>query len=379
MLFGNYKKGKINVFKYEDVDGDKAYDANIDLVVDGWEFTLTGIDGMGNAVNQTDVTDVGGKLTFADLVPGEYTVSETPVAPWASSTPDSVDLTVLSGQTKKAEFGNLVLGSIHGVKYDDLNGNGDRDAGEPGVPDVTFELLDGNSDPFDPAVTTTTDADGEFAFEGLLPGDYKVKETLPADRDNSTSVKVSINGLVSRQEYVAYDGQAGLAVDDPRVEVFKKALAFGNHIPVQIHVFKYEDMNADNQFQVGEPAIAGWMMTLTGTDGKGKPVGPDVKWTDDGALVPDMLGWVWYEGLAPGEYTVCEEDPAGWNPSGPICHTEILESGDVWTIEFGNWQPAKIIGLKFHDLNGNGVQDVGEPSLQNWVLDMYDDPSQSSR
>jgi uncharacterized repeat protein (TIGR01451 family) len=73
---------------------------------------------------------------------------------------------------------NLYIGTISGTVFDDLDGDGSLDVGEPGLSgvtvrlyDVLFAMLYG---------TTTTDINGYYAFTALLPGNYGVRETDPA-------------------------------------------------------------------------------------------------------------------------------------------------------------------------------------------------------
>jgi hypothetical protein len=85
-------------------------------------------------------------------------------------------------------------GEIHGTLWNDLNGNGIRDTGEPVRPGVTV-YLDGNQngqlDSGESSVLTA--ADGTYAFTGLTPGNtYQV--ALEASRMNSTSAAVAIPG-----------------------------------------------------------------------------------------------------------------------------------------------------------------------------------------
>ncbi len=62
-------------------------------------------------------------------------------------------------------------GSLSGTVFDDLDGNGTRDANEPGLPGVTVELLHSDGDYVDWA---QTDADGDYAFVDVSPGSYVV-------------------------------------------------------------------------------------------------------------------------------------------------------------------------------------------------------------
>ena len=78
LVFGNSFLGSIHGYKFEDLNGNGLDDA--DPRLPGVEITLTGTDGLGNAVNATATTDANGEYAFSDLLPGEYTVTETPPA-----------------------------------------------------------------------------------------------------------------------------------------------------------------------------------------------------------------------------------------------------------------------------------------------------------
>ncbi|NKE59723.1 hypothetical protein FXN61_24115 [Lentzea sp. PSKA42] len=75
---------------------------------------------------------------------------------------------------------------ISGHKYHDVNRNGVRDAGEPGMAGWTMTLHRDRSDAGQgtgPLFATTTDANGyyQFPLDGHLPGDYAVTEENRAD------------------------------------------------------------------------------------------------------------------------------------------------------------------------------------------------------
>ena len=67
-------------------------------------------------------------------------------------------------------------GTLNGEVYDDLNGNGTLDGGEPGLAGWTINLLNGSSSV---VATTTTDANGDYSFTGVAPGSYTVAEVVP--------------------------------------------------------------------------------------------------------------------------------------------------------------------------------------------------------
>jgi DNA-binding beta-propeller fold protein YncE len=68
-------------------------------------------------------------------------------------------------------------GTLTGVKYEDLNGNGQRDANEPGKANWQIYVdLDGNTRRGAEEPTTITDVNGNWAIEGLAYGRYFVRE-----------------------------------------------------------------------------------------------------------------------------------------------------------------------------------------------------------
>ena len=66
--------------------------------------------------------------------------------------------------------------TVSGAKYEDLNGDGDRDAGEPGLAGWTIKAYVVGG----PIVTTATDAKGDYAFELGESESATVCEVLPA-------------------------------------------------------------------------------------------------------------------------------------------------------------------------------------------------------
>ncbi len=77
------------------------------------------------------------------------------------------------------DFGNYQGGRIEGDAWDDLNGNGVRDAGEPTLAGWTVYLdTDHDGTPDAGERTQVTDASGHYVFNGMPPGTYTVCEVL---------------------------------------------------------------------------------------------------------------------------------------------------------------------------------------------------------
>lgn len=69
--------------------------------------------------------------------------------------------------------------AIGGVVWDDIDGDGVQDPGEPGMPSATVRLLDGASSLVG---TTTTSGTGQYEFDELITGSFTVivdRSTLP--------------------------------------------------------------------------------------------------------------------------------------------------------------------------------------------------------
>jgi hypothetical protein len=74
--------------------------------------------------------------------------------------------------------GESTLAAVGGVVWNDTNANGLHDSGEQGVAGVVVQLFDANNNLI---ASLTTDANGNYLFTGLTPGQYYVQFTPPAN------------------------------------------------------------------------------------------------------------------------------------------------------------------------------------------------------
>ena len=96
------------------------------------------------------------------------------------------------------------INEISGNVYRDANRNGVRDAGEVGYEGVQLQLTGTLSDgsTFTP-VTVTTDANGEYLFEDLLPGKYQVTRlSLPSGTSDGPEFPSSAEGALGNGESI---------------------------------------------------------------------------------------------------------------------------------------------------------------------------------
>jgi len=73
-----------------------------------------------------------------------------------------------------ARAGSIEFGELHGTKWWDLNGNGQRDANEPGLEGWQIQLSDSTG----VVAATITDANGDYWFTDVPVGAWDLAEVL---------------------------------------------------------------------------------------------------------------------------------------------------------------------------------------------------------
>lgn len=173
-----------------------------------------------------------GNYSFANLPPGSYTVNEILPPGRINTTPLSQTVAVFSGQTiVGVNFGNRVPpppvppGALQGTKFDDLNGNGFKDGGEPGVAGV-FICLQGFS-------CILTDPNGNYSFVNLPPGTYTVFESVPFGRVNTTPIFQTPTVASGLTTVDVNFGNRVITPPPPDVQIVSQAGTTTNDTPTQ--------------------------------------------------------------------------------------------------------------------------------------------------
>ena len=198
--FGFVKPASLGDYTWMDVNRDGIQDAD-EPALPGVTVTLTYEDGFavtdasGNVVT-AKTSDANGKYSFENLLPGGYKVSFQAPAGYEATTSDAgtdraldsngatASVTLAQGQTDDTiDFGAVGTGVIGDQLFLDVNqyGGNAPDAGDKVLPGVKVTLTWTGPGGITRTYETTTDADGTYKFENLLPGDYKVSidpETL---------------------------------------------------------------------------------------------------------------------------------------------------------------------------------------------------------
>ena len=168
--------GTLSGVKFDDWDGDGVRDAGEPGLPD-WTIILD-LDFDGG-IDAQAITDANGFYQFTNVGPGTHALTELLQPGWTRTTQELVLVSPTNGQSiANLNFGNFRLGTISGVKFDDLDADGLRDAGEPGLEGWTIQLDKDNNGTIE--ATTTTAADGSYSFASLGPGVYAVREVAQA-------------------------------------------------------------------------------------------------------------------------------------------------------------------------------------------------------
>jgi uncharacterized protein (DUF2141 family) len=319
--FGILAKGKVSGTIFEDRNGNGFRDDG-ERGLGG--VTVTLISAAGEETVQTSMSD--GSYAFTGVGTGAYTVRETDSDGFASTTPNEVSVTMTgSSSSATVTFGDIPKGTVSGMVFEDLNGNGDQDAGEPGIGWVTVELIraDGESE------SGMTMSDGSYAFAGVVSGIYTVRETDPEGFVSTTPNEVIVR--------MADDGAA--------------TAVFGDLTEGSVSGAVFEDDNGNRVRDPGERGIGGVEVTLTDAAGTMRKQTT----TPDGSYI--------FTNVDPGDYTVGKEAVGGFTDSTPSEVTVTMVSGDSETVNFGNMTEGAISGTVFDDLNGNGIRDPGERGI----------------
>ncbi len=317
-----YVPGGLSGFAYVDLNANGVKDGG-EPGIDGVTITLSG------ASSSTTTTTGGGAYSFAGLDAGGFSVSAPSAADGKSlATASSLNVTLAEGEHSPDHNFGYVPGAISGFAYVDTNGNDTMDAGEPGIPGVSLALSGHASD------STTTGADGSYAFAALDGGSYSVTApAVAAAKALSTTSPLPVP----------------LAAGEDRTHV-----DFG-YAPGGVAGFAYVDVNNNGVKDAGEPGIPGVTVTLSGSPTVTTTTGSDGSYS--------------FSAIEAGTHSVAAPSTAaGKNLTTGSPLTVPLAAGEHKTdVNFG-YVPGSISGFAYVDSNGNGVKDSGEPGIQSVTI-----------
>jgi len=210
---------------------------------------------------------------------------------------------------------------IQGVVFNDLNCDGVRNPGEPGLAGAEITLKD---NALNTLATYTTGPDGVYFFYSLAPGDYSVVERNPPGYDESCTSDVWGIRLSGCHIFRVDFGDRMRPTPTPTVCVRT------------IQGYVWNDLNGNRQREDGEPLLAGARVCLQYQDGgQARPCQTTV--SDGTFYFPD---------LEPGIYWLTETNPPGYPVSTTLDNwvVTLLSCSTPQRFGFGDriYQPHKL-------------------------------------
>lgn len=328
----------------------------------GWTvFVDTNADGHLNAGEPVAVTDVKGKFTILSVPAGSATVYEVPQEGF-KPTPGFTDhktVTVRDNRTVKFDFPNVtapvVTGRITGTVFDDANLNGIKESGEHGMTGWTLFVDsngDGNLTAGEP--TAVTDTDGGYTFTDILQGSETVYQ-IP--QGNYAPIGAGLFPLNSPLNQHQVTVTAGGSVRSDFANTFSPVGTIQGTV--------WNDTNGDGTHQASESALAERTVYIDLNNN-------GIQDTSDPSRITDANGVYAFENLRTGSYRIVDVMPSGMisadNRASAV--TAGVFQSSVTQLDFYNLTPVtgSLSGVLWNDLDGNGLQSVGEDPLPGWQV-----------
>jgi len=428
---GMFRGAKVSDLVWEDYDGDGIQDAGepgltptVDIEIYNALTNAPAIDAEDNPAGPVTSAAGTGLYEFDKLWPGEYYVKfETPADPiWkrtlqnqgANDDVDS-DANVTTGETddftlesnddiENIDAGYFRVSSIGDYVWEDMDGDGLQDSGEPALANIPVSLTDDLDNPADdaegnPVPATTSDAAGEYLFENLRPGNYKVVfgDLAPYYRTlaHAAGGPTDAADVANDSDADQVSGQSHVIIitsNEPMQEELD--IDAGYYRAGEINGKVWEDCNGNGLEDSGDDmGLDGWTVEIRTQGGdpvydvNGNLVGPIV--TSGGGmysfmdLPPGNYQIIWTE-LAPMEFTTPNVTGANTDANdvdndsdaaqGGASHVIMLESNETVTgIDAGAFERIDLTGFVFGDdaMNPNGIFDMGENGIGMITVELW--------
>lgn len=280
------------------------------------------------------------------------------------------------------DAGAIQLASIGDFVWDDLDGDGVQDVGEPGLDNVVVNLLDGTGNPLVPPQSDTTDATGNYSFT-IVPGTYIVEFVLPAgrafsaqDQGGDDALDSDANPANGRTAQIVLTSGTNLTNVDA-----------GMFLPVTIGDFVWQDTDADgiqDTLPIPEPGLLGATVTLLSSTGA--PLTPPQQ------VVTPASGAYQFN-VPPGSYIVDVDPPANTpvyafstanaggddtvdsdfnQATGRTAVITVAPGATNNTVDAGLHLSTTVSGCVWNDANSNGAQEVGEGRQNGVTVRVFD-------
>ncbi len=388
---------EIGDFVWNDLNNNGLQDSG-EPGIEGMEVRLFNCD--GSFVKSTN-TDQNGNYLFSEIENGDYRIqfnklgfdnigfSKIMDATQTTSNNDAqlngyTSCFTISGSNKLDIDAALIdLAALGGDVWEDMDGNGVQDTGEPRIEGVRVEIYDADA-AF--VATEYTDDQGRYLFDGLYPGEYYLRfyssnfditfanqagdDEMDSDIDNANG-----NGTTMMAEVAL--GSTNTSWDAG----FYRCISLGDKI--------WYDENGNSSFESFESGINGiqvevyywfegeyilWDDTFSDVNPAN---GEDGYWQ---LCVPPGDFYVQYRGIPDGMVAVKEHeglevsdsDIDETNGENTTASYQMLSGESLLDIDAGFFEEAIIEGKVWLDENYDGIREFSEASLADVTIDLYD-------
>ncbi|HEY1600588.1 MAG TPA: SdrD B-like domain-containing protein [Pirellulales bacterium] len=371
MSFSGFTAGKTLVFTI-DVD-ELGLTPPASAVVEGAEFAGSHLTATFQAPHYEDFT---GTNTFVDAFDPKFAGSGLTLPKDNYDPPNPTPSSVLTAGALASGTQIALPSSLSGFVFNDLNLDNKQESGEPGIGNVLLSLQSWNGTQYvNTGLTTTTDSNGAYHFNNLQPGQYRVVETQPSGYFSVGAAAGTVSGVtdgtVTTPDIIS--SVVLLGGDNSIQNDFAEAL------PSKISGFVYYDPNNNGIKDSGEPGIPNTTVDLY-----------NAQLQKVATTTTDSTGYYQFSNLMPGNYTVEEEQPAGYldgkdsvgsvggvlAPPDGISNVVLLSGTNGVNYNFGELLPASISGMVHVDMNGDCIYEPGEPLLAGVTIQLWNSSNQ---
>lgn len=351
-------------------------------------ITLRLFNGIGDEIGIA-ITDANGFYSFDDLFPGDYFIrAELGNLPFTFTVQDAgsddtldsdvdangeTDIFTLSGDDFTRDIGLVPFSGVTGVIFRDLDRDGIQDIGDTGLEGVLVNLRDENDQLID---SILTDASGRYFFAAQETGLQYYIEVVEGTGPGFgfTLQDQGLNDIID-SDVDPVTGQTALFTFDPDdTLVFDAGFIYGVTVGDRV----WNDSDGDGIQDGGEPGLSGVTVTL-------KDSGGNIL----GQVVTDSMGTYLFENVLQGAYflefmtpsgAIITQQGAGVDPEldsdiNALGQTDLFTvtgPGDRFDLDAGYRLLYQIGDRVWSDLNGNGIQDMGELGVAGVEVTLFD-------
>jgi protocatechuate 3,4-dioxygenase beta subunit len=297
--------------------------------------------------------------------------------------------------------------NIGNFVWDDIDKDGRQDPGEPGLSGVTVQLW--NSAKSQLIDSTTTDVNGNYSVIAPTPGNYRIRVVLPnilddfSPKDNAAAGDLADSDINPDGVDYGFTDVFNLAsnvisttIYDGGIIKYRAPTATRTPTPISIGNFVWDDLDQDGRQDAGEPGLANVIVQLwnsaktqliasTTTNGSGNytvvaPIPGDYRIR---VVLPGIMDSFSPKDQAGGDNTLDSDI----NPSGPdtgftdifnlasnVISTTLYDAGIIifrTPTATRTPTPISIGNFVWHDLDLDGIQDIGEPGVPGITVQLW--------